>query len=176
MANPTLLINPYSQVRFPIWENADYNDPNNDQLGEIYYKELWTSINSCYYGCDTPDWAFSAARGWTKCYVPTGEWGADLAYGEKYAQWSINSSRHVFYVRRKCRVFKGTTEMFSLYAGDAICTDGKSVAGLTHPDRLNINGWRRNGVWTQTTSDYWCDTDINIGYSMYNEATVYGKW
>lgn len=168
MANPTLLIND-SPIRFPIWNEID----EDSRWGDIYHGELFTSIYSCYYGCNSQYFAYSAVMGWRKCHVAMGEYGASRAYGKQFAQWSMNSSRHVFYVRRKCRVFKGTKEQFSLYAGDAICTNGNSTAGLTHPDRLLINGWRKNGVWTKTTSDYWCDTDINIGFS--SNPTVYGK-
>lgn len=164
---PKLVIND-NTVSFPIWDS----DSANTQLGNIYPGEIF--VIDMDRG-SKPDYAYTAKLGWTRCWIPLGEFGARRAYGSQFAQWSLNSSRYVFYIRRRCRIFRGTTLVTYLYPGDQICTDGNSDAGSTYPDRLSINGYNKGGKWTYGTG-LWCDTDINLGYSMKNEVTTYGKW
>jgi len=80
-----------------------------------------------------------------------------------------------FQVRRKCRIFKGTKEITSIYPGDAILTDGMSNCGASYSDRLSIRLYRKNGKWYDDGE--WCDTDTRIGKVMPSTITVYStKW
>ncbi|CQR48409.1 hypothetical protein BN1058_02778 [Paraliobacillus sp. PM-2] len=96
-------------------------------------------------------------------------------YGDK-----LYDIGYTFPVRRMCRIFKGTTVVAYLYAGGkVVCNpyDG-SQGGEEHPYRLMIRGYIKNGKYYNATAEHgvnylWFDTDYEIGYSMYNEATTY---
>jgi hypothetical protein len=173
MAQPQISINDTGR------SFAIYDFHSGAKIGDLYNMELFVwagySMVSNYTGRYEDVYYAYTPSGWRMCRIFVGE-STDYAYGSAfssyYAQWAINSSRYVFYVRRQCRVFSGTTVIAYLYSGDAICTDGNSFGGSTYPYRLSINGYRKGGTWTYGTG-LWCDTDIEIGYST--NPTVYGK-
>lgn len=165
MAQPKIIVN-NSSINFRIFR--DCNKTN--QIGELYPNELavWTDG---YTGACDPYEALTSELGWSQCDIEKGEYSIPNAYGSQFAQWSINTSRHVFYVRRKCRIWRGSTEILSVYSGDAICTDGRSDSALNARTRLSINGYRKGGTW-HYEDGLWCDTDIEV-YS--SSPTVYGS-
>lgn len=174
MAQPQIYIND-NQEKFPIWDSTDAKQ----LLGYLYPKELFVDTYG-YSGTKTPHYAYTSAKGWTKCWIPTGEYGALLAFGTQfdygYSACGETVQGYVFKVRSACRVFEGTTFITRLYAGDIVYTDGKSHAGLSYPYRLSIKGYKKSNGECKWLKNGFCDTDMEIGRTMYNETCVYGAW
>ncbi|MGG3737251.1 hypothetical protein [Aeribacillus pallidus] len=152
-------------------------------LGTIYTNELFVQVDD--YGSVWKVGIRSDNAKFEYGYIPivSGQ-NFDYAYGslydygyhtykDNYQQKYV--SGYKFLIRRKCRIFNGTTEVTSIYPGDFVVTDGNSNGGVSHPYRLSIKGYQKNGIF-YALSNGWCDTDIEIGYSMANEATTYGQW
>lgn len=171
MAQPRIGINK-NGTTFPI-----YDFHTSAQIGTLLINELFVDagydmVSNANGRSEAVYWAMTPS-GWRMCRLYMVEYqGYDLAYSRDKAHWTINSSRHVFNVRRKCRIFRGSTEITSIYSGDSICTDGNSYGGSTYPYRLSINGYCKGGKWVYEEG-LWCDTDIEVGYST--NPTVYGK-
>ena len=170
---PTLSFN-NAPVSETMWED----DSETKAIGQLEPKELATLTSLGNYGAGTNMKGYTAELGWHSCYVQAAEKLAQDAYSPQYAIKKENSSRYIFNVRRQCRIWDdNSNHVDTLQAGDQIITDGTSTAGEKHPDRLNINGYIKNGDPTYfdiSHSNRWCDTDINIGYST--NPTVYGNW
>lgn len=82
-----------------------------------------------------------------------------------------------FRVRRRCRIFTGETVWDYIYPGEEVVVHPEnSFGGYEHPYRLKIEGWISESGATHSIADSWCDTDYEIGYSMYHEVTTYGNW
>lgn len=126
----------------------------------------------------------AAAGGWKTGYIsyddafgtPNNPRAATIrAYTRDYAQVaSSNGATFLIRTGRRCRIYQGTTWIDSIYGsnGDRINTSGASYAGLTQPDRLSINSYRKNGTWI-VKGNLWCDTDILFGYPTV--PTVYSS-
>lgn len=55
--------------------------------------------------------------------------------------------------------------------------NSNSQGGESHPYRLMIHEYRKNGRYINATAKYlvahlWCDTDYEIGYAMKNQITT----
>lgn len=169
------------------WNAALYGSTTG-KIGDIYPNELFVDTGEGYHpeGGDARI-GFYSPSGWRYGYVKAKiySWSNFFkpAYsgGYSYGWTSVGydaAQGYRFNVRRKCRIFSGTTEIDNLYAGDFIITDGSSDGGYSYPYRLSIVGYQKaSGASSgRRVTDGWCDTDIEIGYSMYNEVTTYGKW
>lgn len=131
-------------------------DLNNEWTTDIYYYN-------------------AAAGGWKTGQIALNDTSSDLAYS-RYNAHVRSSNGATFLVRpgRRCRIYQGTTWIDSIYGsdGDRINTSGASYAGMTYPDRLAINSYRKNGKWI-VKNNLWCDTDILFGYPL--SPTVYSS-
>lgn len=165
----------------PVYATWDGAMGGYGQIGTIMPWELYAytggegSILTCYLY--TPS-------GWKWGYLPAWDWWTGdydplfaMPFISDYSltKWcNTHNTNHnlAFNVRRQCRIFKNTTIVNYIYPGDCIFTDGKSDGGATHPYRLSITGYIKNGIH-YSDSNLWCDTDIEIGYSMYSNTTIY---
>ncbi|WP_054860772.1 hypothetical protein [Gracilibacillus sp. JCM 18860] len=174
-------INTYGS-NIPVWDK-DAPSSQRKRIGTLYPKELF---NLLYF--EGGDKYVKAYR--IHFYSPSGprfgtiylnpEQGSVLnAYSSTFGGDEVYDLGITFNVRRQCRVFKGTSVVRYLYAGDkVVCSNSNSQGGETHPYRLRITGYIKNGTYYSSvrqhgTSHLWCDTDYEIGYSMYNQATTY---
>lgn len=166
-----------------------YSQDDNGHVGDIYPNELFT-----YRFYDANEmmhyiFFYSGIFGrWVTGRIPW-NWsheggGIPEAYADPYSYgWKTvlcsngyNETGFEFRVRRQCRIFSNTSQINTIYAGDAVlCADGSSRAGDTYSYRLRIIAYRKSGTW-HYVSDGWCDTDLEIGYSMASSATTYGAW
>ncbi|PLR79133.1 hypothetical protein CU633_01840 [Bacillus sp. V3-13] len=122
------------------------------------------SIDVRYYNANTGEWKTGYIT------MADGEKCAE-AYSREYAPSTTGAGLPRFPVRRKCRIWQGTTEITSIYPGDLIIS-----AGASSPyDCLPIESYIKGGA-VYSRDNLWCDTDIlEYGYSM--SPTVYSnKW
>nr|MDH3077255.1 hypothetical protein [Bacillus velezensis] len=80
-------------------------------------------------------------------------------------------------LHRQSRIFSGTNVITTVKPGGKIITDGYSSSGSSYPYRLSIKGYIHAGSTKyHKVTNGWCDTDLEIGKSMYNTVTIDGKW
>lgn len=174
MGQPTICINPYDEVYFPIYADTY----TNERIGTLYPGEMFVDMDEA--GSSRPHYAYTSKKGWTRCYIPTGNWTVDLPFDSFHSfGWSAcreTVQGYMFKVRSACRVFEGTTFVTRLYEGDVIYTDGSSDAGATYPHRLSIRGYKKSNGECKWLKNGWCDTDMELGRTMYYESCVYGKF
>jgi hypothetical protein len=165
----SFVYNPYQGIEYPIY--ASYSDRT--LIGHILTSEVFVTTGMGDYKKDCDSYAYTSAKGWTPCYVdtwPENEPGHPYDSSEAYQQ--LSTGHYKFKVRRQCRIFDGNGSIVTyLSSGDQVSSDGQGTAGVSHPDRLSVNGYWKDDHWTYNNG-LWCDTDINIGYST--APTVHG--
>jgi hypothetical protein len=153
-----------------------YGDINRGggQVGAIYNNELFTYIGQDESGDNSAIYFYSPS-GWRHGYI----WQNYSAFNNRAfapVYGDPVAGDYAFPVRRRCRIFSGENVITAIYPGGYIWTDGFSVAGSSHPYRLSIVGYSKDKVTWNTVVNGWCDTDLEIGYSMATTTTVDGKW
>ncbi|GAB3807755.1 hypothetical protein [Virgibacillus kimchii] len=176
-------INTYGQ-NIPVWDR-DAPSGQRTQVGTLLQNELF---NRLYAQGERDVHAYRI-----HFYSPTGprfgtiytnpEAGGTSAAYTTHTADSITDIGQTFRVRRRCRIFRGTSRVEYIYSGDRVVipSNNNSQGGESHPYRLYITGYIKNGVYHSAiehgASNLWCDTDYEIGYSMGHQVTTYStRW
>ncbi|CAM4114358.1 hypothetical protein [Lederbergia lenta] len=150
------------------------------QIGTITNRELYTWIECnpnaqgyCLVKLYTPSgWK----EGWAKGSDLSATNANLLAYRQSYGQLTGFGIRFKV-LHRQSRIFTGKTKQTAVQAGGFVYTDGKSTAGSDFPERLSIKAYQHSGSSSVVpVVNGWCDTDIDLGHSMYNTVTIDGNW
>lgn len=175
----TLRINK-SAYTMPVY--SDYGMPSwGTKVGDIYVGELYTEQGFFSEGNSAMSISFYSPNGWKGGYIKYEHWSrsgaANKAFSSSY-DLGTQADGYEFKVKlRQCRIFSGENHVATIYPGDFIVTDGYSSSGSKYPYRLSIKGYRKAGsAFTTSVTNGWCDTDIELGYSMHTECTLEGTW
>jgi len=145
------------------------------RIGTIAPRELYV-----YRGSDMViAVSFYSPTGWEKIGYIASQPVSAAAYKPEYKYGQYVGDYAFKVAHRQTRIFSGKNVVAAVQPGGYIITDGHSGAGSEHPDRLSIKGYIPAGGSINKpryVTDGWCDTDINIGKSMYNTITIDGLW
>lgn len=174
----TIQIN-LSGQNIPIYDDAYVSNPK--QIATILNRELWVfngydgESGSSSVSVFGPNGKFvnGYLRDWQN---PPSSFYSD-AFAGKYAYGTYGTGYKFKVAHRQSRIFSGTSVIHAVQPGGYIVTDGYSSGGLTYNYRLSIKGYFDAGSSAyHAVSNGWCDTDIEIGYDMYNTVTIDGLW
>ncbi|MGN8842550.1 hypothetical protein ACTNDN_06970 [Niallia sp. HCP3S3_B10] len=99
------------------------------------------------------------------------------AYASSYAYGKISQGYKFKVLHRQSRIFSGENVVAAVQPGGYIVTDGESSGGEKKFYRLSIKGYiHANSSKFVPVTNGWCDTDLEIGKTMYNTVTIDGLW
>lgn len=149
------------------------------KVGTVNSNELFVFYGTFTEANGAVSIGFYSPSGWRQGYVkPSAATGAFLtkAYIAKYGT-SAHGGIAFKVLHRQSRIFSGTNVITTVKPGGKIITDGYSSSGSSYPYRLSIKGYIHAGSTKyHKVTNGWCDTDLEIGKSMYNTVTIDGKW
>ena len=146
-----------SHYNVPVYGTFDGAVNGYGKVGTIMEWELFTLIG----GEGIQRIWFYSPSGWRDGYVKGDTYDRLFSLAFEPSYYGL-----MFKIRRQCRVFNHTTVIAYLYPGDYVLPSINSVGGEQYPYRLKIDSYYKSGNHYSGT-DLWCDTDIEIGYSMY---------
>lgn len=175
MSGITIFIN-RSGKSIPVYEEAFVKSK---QIGTIMPNELY--VETGITGGGSRPIALYTPNGWKLGY--TGETyimpsnSMVEAYSASKAYGKITQGYKFKVLHRQSRIFSGENVVASVQPGGYIVTDGNSSGGQKKPYRLSIKGYIHAGSSKFVpVTNAWCDTDLEIGKTMYNTVTIDGLW
>ncbi|HJV16808.1 MAG TPA: hypothetical protein VJ546_05390, partial [Bacillales bacterium] len=162
----------------PVYDDAYVANPK--QIATILNREIWVENGYDGESGSTSVSVFGPNRKFVSGYLR--DWQNppasfyENAHAGKYS-YDYNNGYRFKVAHRQSRIFSGTNVIHAVQPGGYIVTDGYSEGGLTYNYRLSILGYfDANSSTYHAVTNGFCDTDIEIGYDMYNTATIDGLW
>jgi hypothetical protein len=173
-----LMIN-RSGKNIPVYSN-DGMTSWGSQVGTVMANELFSYYGTYSEGNGVVSIGFYSPSGWRQGYIKSSQATSSFltaAYAKKYGEdFGVGYAFKVLH--RQSRIFSGGNVITAVQPGGWVISDGSS-SGIdnAHPYRLSIKGYMHSGGKTYyPVTNGSCDTDIEIGKSMYNTVTIDAPW